>query len=660
MTRISPSRTLTGAFALLLALSSGAASAGDLFPPPGPPSPTMKRLDRIDPSVCIDSLPFVITAPGNYRVCASLTGAAGQTGITILASDVTLDGDGRTLAGAPGSLDGILVEGNRTNVRISNLTLRNWGGHGLHAAFSDPACDSVRCDKNGGDGFRIRQGSLTDCAATGNGGNGVNARGGHRGHITLLKRCDLSRNAGAGLAIVPGVDDDCDGAVDDCVLNGNGGDGVLVEAGTATGYDLRLALHNNRCDGNTGYGVHFAGAASSGRFAVEIDGIRASSNTAGGMRCAGGSGAGKVNIQDFHFVRNNGHGLHVTCADGGGLPVSVDVDARGGTVHSNTGDGVLMRTSGGGGAGKATFKDFSLYRNGGSGIDMNCPASIEQCDSSNNGSAGVRYVHTRTGHVTLMKRVIAGSNGAGGILVSSDDDDTTLALRIEESVCASNNGPGIAVTVAHERVSSSVHLHACDVSNNDGSGLLIVPVAMDKGLRFRAQSSSFVGNAGAGIEVSGADAGAASVSACDASGNGGTGLALRGDSLHVERCTASGNGGDGIALHGSGGTVCDNTASSNKERGITISTTHVEYATNRCSSNGGDGIEVAAGSGNVLRGNFVSGNTGNGVSLRSNGNRLYENAGGEQSNPLYEQAGTTNDTSSGSTAAASGLHNVGF
>ena len=128
----------------------------------------------------------------------------------------------------------------------------------------------------------------------------------------------------------------------------------------------------------------------------------------------------------------------------------------------------------------------------------------------------------------------------------------------------------------------------------------------------------------------------------------------------MERCTASGNGGDGIALHGSGGTVCDNTASSNKERGITISTTHVEYATNRCSSNGGDGIEVAAGSGNVLRGNFVSGNTGNGVSLRSNGNRLYENAGGEQSNPLYEQAGTTNDTSSGSTAAASGLHNVGF
>ena len=186
------------------------------------------------------------------------------------------------------------------------------------------------------------------------------------------------------------------------------------------------------------------GAGATEQPIVEIDGIRASSNTAGGMRCAGGSGAGKVNIQDFHFVRNNGHGLHVTCADGGGLPVSVDVDARGGTVHSNTGDGVLMRTSGGGGAGKATFKDFSLYRNGGSGIDMNCPASIEQCDSSNNGSAGVRYVHTRTGHVTLMKRVIAGSNDAGGILVSSDDDDTTLALRIEESVCASNSGPGIA------------------------------------------------------------------------------------------------------------------------------------------------------------------------------------------------------------------------
>ena len=620
----------------------------------------MKRLDRIDSSVCIDSLPFVITAPGNYRVCANLTGASGQTGITILASDVTLDGDGRTLTGVPGSFDGVLVEGDRTNVRISNLALRNWGGHGVHAAFSDPACDSVRCDKNGGDGFRIRQGSLTDCTATDNDGSGVSARGGRTGHVSLLKRCDLSRNAGAGLVIAPGIDDDCDGLADDCVMSGNGTDGVLVDAGTATNYDLRLALHNNACNDNGSHGVHFAGAASSGRFAIEIDGIRANSNGAGGMRCAGGSGAGKVNIQDFHFVRNTGHGLHVTCADGGGLPVSVDIDARGGSVHSNTGDGVLVRTSGGGGGGKATFKDFTLHRNGGSGIDMNCPATIEACDSSNNGAAGVSYRHTKTGHVTLLKRVIAGSNGAGGILVSSDDADTTLALRIEDSTCASNNGPGIAVTVAHERVSSSVHLHACDVSNNDGSGLLIVPVAMDKGLRFRVQSSSFVGNAGAGIEVSGADAAAASVSACDATGNGGTGLHLRADSLHVERCVASGNGGDGISLHGSGGTVCDNTASSNKERGITISTTHVEYATNRCSSNGGDGIEVAAGSGNVLRGNFVSGNTGNGVSLRSNDNRLYQSAGGVQVNPLYEQPGTTNDTSSGSTAAAGGPPNIGL
>src|SRR5437870_4522683 len=73
--------------------------AGDLNPPPGPVTPTMKTLTEVEPRTAIsavntpgdgDSL-FKITQAGSYYLIGNAQGAAGKTGIEVTASHVTID-----------------------------------------------------------------------------------------------------------------------------------------------------------------------------------------------------------------------------------------------------------------------------------------------------------------------------------------------------------------------------------------------------------------------------------------------------------------------------------------------------------------------------------------------------------------------------------------
>ena len=52
-------------------------SAGPLTPP-GPPAPTSKTLNEIEPRTPINSLPFVIEEPGSYYLTRNLIGSPGQ------------------------------------------------------------------------------------------------------------------------------------------------------------------------------------------------------------------------------------------------------------------------------------------------------------------------------------------------------------------------------------------------------------------------------------------------------------------------------------------------------------------------------------------------------------------------------------------------------
>ena len=87
--------------ALLLMLAPETHAQGPLAPPAGPPAPSMKSLDQIEPRTPISSLPFTIAAPGSYYVTRNLALSAGEPGdgITIQTDNVTLDLGGYSLDG---------------------------------------------------------------------------------------------------------------------------------------------------------------------------------------------------------------------------------------------------------------------------------------------------------------------------------------------------------------------------------------------------------------------------------------------------------------------------------------------------------------------------------------------------------------------------------
>src|SRR5712692_225180 len=91
----------------LVPLSPFAALAQGQLTPSGPPGLTFKTLQQIEPRTPISALPFPIVSPGSYYLTTNLTGIAGTNGITIAASDVTLDLSGFALGGVIGSQAGI-------------------------------------------------------------------------------------------------------------------------------------------------------------------------------------------------------------------------------------------------------------------------------------------------------------------------------------------------------------------------------------------------------------------------------------------------------------------------------------------------------------------------------------------------------------------------
>jgi hypothetical protein len=291
------------ACAVLMALAT-AAPAGDLNPPAGPVTGTMKTLSEVEPRTPIGALPYTISQPGSYYLIKDLTGAPGQHGITIAAGGVTLDMCGFTIRGTASSLDGIHVSGSQSKIHIENGTLCGWGGGGINTGsgmkvmmamvksedneygacggtdtsvmymmadgnrtggillgdkctcYDSTVCgntgpgiqvgsDSIvtRCasSNNTSDGIRAGVAStLAECTASGNGGNGILIPGGPVGRGSTLTSCTAADNMGSG--IVGGSGSTLTG----CTVSGNSVDGIAVSIGATV-------VHcTTRANGNDG------------------------------------------------------------------------------------------------------------------------------------------------------------------------------------------------------------------------------------------------------------------------------------------------------------------------------------------------------------------------------------------------------------------------
>lgn len=129
------------ATAVLFSSHAWAQSGGSIDPPVGTPATTMKTLDEVEARIAISSLPYTITTSGSYYVTKKLISAG--DGITISASDVTLDLNGFTLEGTSSDVthEGVKLEGSVgaviENVKVSNGVIRGFGNSvELHYADS--------------------------------------------------------------------------------------------------------------------------------------------------------------------------------------------------------------------------------------------------------------------------------------------------------------------------------------------------------------------------------------------------------------------------------------------------------------------------------------------------------------------------------------------
>ncbi len=205
---------ITGAVLLIAFLGSTLAlSAGDLDPPPGPITPTMKTLDQVEPRIPIvaeDAGPgrlgplFTIIAPGSYMLMGNMTQTkAASPGIVINASDVTVDLNGFELSGTGVGTDGIVVQGAQTNIAIFNGNVADWTANGVdastaaHVQLRDLRVSDFGSGLAGGDG--LRTGSFCEvvrCVVTntGFGGDGIEVGGG-----ALVSQCVSGNNGDAGI-----------------------------------------------------------------------------------------------------------------------------------------------------------------------------------------------------------------------------------------------------------------------------------------------------------------------------------------------------------------------------------------------------------------------------------------------------------------------------
>ena len=545
----------------------------------------------------------VFVAPGSENVKLHGGGIAhwGNDGVHALdTAQVALDDlvvqscGGRGIAMASGSLGDLTSQ---DNGGAGVLLQKPISGIGI-VVKKNPGGSSARLLNNGGGGLVLEG----DCDAefggeiAGNTGHGISwtPLDPSDGLRLRLEQCDDSHNTGDGLHVAAAgpVDVDCDFA--DASFRHNGGDGVSIQLPHA---DSRLDIshaHGQVAD-NTGDGLDIV-AGQSGRQGF-FDLILARNSGDGCNKVDGGSNPGIFRdcvVQDnvgrgldlvggswtleSSVVKNNGSDGVVVAAKKE-FKGHVTLLKRGSTVEDNQGHGVSVypseadavcivvvensRSAGNTGAGyhldagtedgSGIFRNSVVQENDGRGLDLVGGSwTLEGSAVDRNGSDGIVVAarkHTKTGHVSLLKRGSSAERNAGdGVRVYPLEADAECRVVADRSRFSGNTGNGLHVV--SDLAGSSIDLEWLEstASGNGGSGMLINPVAMDKGLRFRAQGGACDNNGVDGLTVAGDAVESASVRQLGFRGNSNEGARVTGGHWRFAQCTAADNALGGFRL----------------------------------------------------------------------------------------------------------------
>ncbi len=339
----------------LAGATTGAALAGDLAPPAGPVSPTMKDLVDVEPRKRIsttntpgdaDSV-FRISESGSYYLGGSVPVFGGRTGIEIAADNVTLDLNGFSIISVdPLSLDGIATSvANLTGIVIRNGSIESMGGDGIDLRTQGAAYGRIErvvirlCDGNGitaSGNFEI-----TGCHANANGAAGILA-----GTNCVVSQCDSRGNFGAGYNAGD------NSVVSQCLALENGSTGILVQDS--------CAVVDCVSDSNGGRGIH-------GRVNLTVTACSVADNTSHGIE-----GLLGCKVSDCAINSNDLIGVFLTA---GGL-------VTGCSSYNNQAEGIMI---GGGGVVTNCF----VARNISHGIRISDSGLVTGNSCETNGIAGV-------------------------------------------------------------------------------------------------------------------------------------------------------------------------------------------------------------------------------------------------------------------------------
>src|SRR3954453_112353 len=191
--------------------AASALAQGNLTPPPGAPSPTMKTLDQVEPRTdlqrVVNPLPtdatnhIIISSPGSYYLSANLA-VTKTNGIHVTVAGVTIDLNGFKISRTAGSGGaGILIDETADGCTVRDGSLVGFdngiqstfgtrlprGGAFLHLSAS--ACTAAGTGLVAGENWEV-----VGCRAHGNAGAGISAAPG-----SVLRDCSAENNAGAGI-----------------------------------------------------------------------------------------------------------------------------------------------------------------------------------------------------------------------------------------------------------------------------------------------------------------------------------------------------------------------------------------------------------------------------------------------------------------------------
>jgi Periplasmic copper-binding protein (NosD) len=208
--------------------------------------PTISLLAQ-DPRTPISALPYTISAQGSYYLTANLTAIGSSAGITISASNVTLDLNGFALVGGgSGNVTGINVPAAQKNILIRNGTVRGWTSGGINASnATNSVIQGIRLSNNTASStffnvaaVSVGNGStVKDCVVAQN----ANSHGISVGNACAVSGC-VARANSAGVGIR---------ALDSCYVVGNvsdsNGTGIAVGSGNR--------IESNSCTFNASAGI---------------------------------------------------------------------------------------------------------------------------------------------------------------------------------------------------------------------------------------------------------------------------------------------------------------------------------------------------------------------------------------------------------------------